>query len=116
MYSLLNETHASPGWHSSMVVAPTPWQSLRSLAELDRAPHFEQIRAEAEKCKRNYEWVINDPLVQTYSPTSSDHYFYASFVSFFDILKSGDGRTDGKMCKNNDHRRPGICVGLVDQL
>ena len=29
-------------------------------------------------------------------------------------LKSGDGRTDN-MCKNNDHYRPGLWVGRVDQ-
>ena len=36
--------------------------------------------------------VINDPLGQTHSPTSS--YFQTTFVLFYDILKSGDGRTD----------------------
>ena len=40
--------------------------------------------------------VINDPLGPTHSPTSSDHYFHTTFVSFCDILKSGSGRTDGR--------------------
>ena len=35
--------------------------------------------------------VINNPLVQTHSLTSSDHYFYATFVLIYDILKGGDG-------------------------
>ena len=39
-------------------------------------------------------YVINDPLVQTHSPTSSDHYFQAMFVLFCDVLKSGDVRTE----------------------
>ena len=43
--------------------------------------------------------VINDPLGQTHSSTSSEHYFQAMFVLFCDILKSEDGRTDGNMCK-----------------
>ena len=46
--------------------------------------------------------VINDPLGQTQSHASSEHYFLYCFV-FLD-LKSGDGRTD--MCENNDPYRP----------
>ena len=26
-----------------------------------------------------------------------------------------DGRTDGNLCENNDHYRPGLWVGRVDQ-
>ena len=48
----------------------------------------------------------NDPLGQTHNPTSSYHYYLETFVSFCDILKRGDGRTDRNMCENNDHYRP----------
>ena len=53
--------------------------------------------------------VINDPLDQTHSPTSSDHYFHTTFVVFCDILKSGDGSTDGILCKKK------VTTGRVDQ-
>ena len=56
--------------------------------------------------------VINDPLGQTHCPTISDHYFQAKFVFFCDIL----GRTDGKMCENNDHCRPGLRVDQLQQI
>ena len=46
--------------------------------------------------------VINDPLGQTHSPASVDHYSHWKFVLFREILKSGDGR-DGQR------------VGLLDQ-
>ena len=59
--------------------------------------------------------VINDPLGQTHSPTSSEHYFHTKFVLFCDILKCGDGRTDGNMYKNNYHYRPELLVGQEDQ-
>ena len=36
--------------------------------------------------------VMNDPLGQTHSPASSDHYFHLKFVLLYDILKI---RTDG---------------------
>ena len=39
-------------------------------------------------------------------PASCDHYFQATFVLRY--FKSGDGRRDGNMCKNNDHCRPGL--------
>ena len=68
-----------------------------------------RISAEANETKT---CVINDPLSQTHSPTSSDHYFRRHF--FCDILKSGDVRTDGNMCENYDHLRPGLGVGRVD--
>ena len=38
--------------------------------------------------------VSNDPLSQTHSPASSDHYCHFKFVLFYKILKSGDKRTD----------------------
>ena len=41
-----------------------------------------------------------------------------SFVLFCETLKSGDGSTDGRTdntCENNDHYRPWLWVGLVDQ-
>ena len=69
-------------------------------------------RSNNNRCKT---CVINDPVGQTHSPTSSDHYFQATFVLFFDILRSEDGRMAGNMCKNNDHFRPGLLVGWVDQ-
>ena len=38
--------------------------------------------------------AINDPLGQTHSLASSDHYSYLNFVLFYKILKVGmDGRT-----------------------
>ena len=39
--------------------------------------------------------VINDPLSQTHSPASSNHYAHLKFILFCEILKSGDGRTVG---------------------
>ena len=38
--------------------------------------------------------VINDPLGQTQSPASSDHYFYLKLGLLWEIFKSGDGRMD----------------------
>ena len=35
--------------------------------------------------------AINDPLGQTHSPTSSNHYYHLKPVLFCEILKSGDG-------------------------
>ena len=60
--------------------------------------------------------VINDPLGQTPSLPSSEHCFNSLEICF--VLKSGDGRTDVRtddMCKSNDHYRPWMWVGLVDQ-
>ena len=37
--------------------------------------------------------AINDPLGQTHSSASSDHYSRLNFVLFCEIVKSGDGRT-----------------------
>ena len=34
--------------------------------------------------------LIDDPLGQTHSPSSSDHYFHAKFVLFWDSMKSTD--------------------------
>ena len=39
--------------------------------------------------------AINDPLGQTNSPAGSDHCSHLKVVLFCEILKSGDGRTDG---------------------
>ena len=38
--------------------------------------------------------AINDPLTQTLSPASSDHYSHLKIVLFCEVLKSEDGRTD----------------------
>ena len=67
--------------------------------------HHERIA----KCT-NYKimCVIKDPLGQTHSTSSSDHYSHLKFVLFCEILKRGDGRTDG--------RTDGLWVGLVDQI
>ena len=63
--------------------------------------------------------AINDPLSQTHSPASSDHYSH-----WFCFVKLGtdarteeqtDGRTD-TTCENSDHYRPLWWVGLVDQF
>ena len=45
--------------------------------------------------------AINDPLGQTHSPASSDHYSHLKIVLFNEILKRGrtDGRTDGPRAK-----------------
>ena len=40
--------------------------------------------------------AMNDPLGQTQSPASSDRYFHLKAVLFGEIMKSGDGRTDGQ--------------------
>ena len=40
--------------------------------------------------------AINDPLGQTLSSASSDHYYRLNFVLLCEVLKSGDGRTDGQ--------------------
>ena len=39
---------------------------------------------------------INDPLGQSHSPASSDHYSRLKMVLFCEILKCRDGRTDGQ--------------------
>ena len=58
-------------------------------------------------------------MIPSARPNRSYHYFYAVFVLFGDILKSGDGRTDLRTkttCNYNDHYRPGLWVGRVDQF
>ena len=40
--------------------------------------------------------VINDPLGQIHNVASSDHYSHLKFVLFCEILKSGEGRMDGR--------------------
>ena len=61
-------------------------------------------RENSEKGK-NKTGVINDPLGQTHSLLSSEHWFCLKFVFFARFWKVGkDGRTDGQhMCENNDH-------------
>ena len=60
--------------------------------------------------------VIYDPLGQTHSLTSSEHYFHATFVLFCDIWKVGtDGRTDGQHVWKR-WSLPAVIVGFrVDQ-
>ena len=56
--------------------------------------------------------MINDPLGQTHSLASSDHYFHLKFVLFCDTLKSRDERTD--MCENVcNHVKPSVTVGRL---
>ena len=43
-------------------------------------------------------------MIPSASPTSSDHYLHATFVLFC-----------GRTYENNDHYRPGLCDGRVDQ-
>ena len=43
--------------------------------------------------KRNKTGVVNDPLCQTHSPVSSDHYSHLKIVLFCSIFKIEDGRT-----------------------
>ena len=45
--------------------------------------------------------AINDPLGQTHSPASSDHFSRLKVVLFCEILKNYDGRTDNT-CENSD--------------
>ena len=54
--------------------------------------------------------AINDPLGQTHSPASSDHYSHLKVILFWDIWESGD-----TTCKNSDNYRPWLWVGLVNQ-
>ena len=42
--------------------------------------------------KQDIIYIINDPLGQTHSPTSSNNYFQPMFVLLYDILKSTDGQ------------------------
>ena len=56
---------------------------------------------------------IIDPLGQTHSPTSNNHYSRLKVILFCEILKKGDGRMDGRTdvqldntCKNSYHYRP----------
>ena len=44
--------------------------------------------------------VINDLLGQTHSPFRCDHYSQLKLVSFCEILKRIDGRTDTKFENN----------------
>ena len=47
-------------------------------------------------------YAINDPLGQTHSPASSDHYSGLKVALFCEILKNVDGRTDNT-CENSYH-------------
>ena len=58
--------------------------------DLFKVEHFKKSRIDKKA------GVINDLLGQAHSLISSDHYFHSTFVSFCDIFKSGDGRTDGR--------------------
>ena len=52
---------------------------------------------------------VNDPLSQTHSPASGDHYSRLKFALFREILKIGDVRTNGRTdntCENSDHYQP----------
>ena len=40
--------------------------------------------------------AINDPLGQTHCPASCNHYSHLKVDLFCEILKSRDGRTDGR--------------------
>ena len=67
---------------------------------------------------KNKTCVFNDPLGQTHSPTSSDHYFHETCaLQYFEQWGRtyGRGRTYGNLYENNDHYRPGLWVGRVDQ-
>ena len=63
--------------------------------------------------------VINDPLGQTHSTESKNHYLLLKFVFFREILINGtDGLKDESTdttCENSDHYRPRPWVDLVDQ-
>ena len=57
--------------------------------------------------------VINDPLGQTHTHTNSDHNFrLKNFWFLCDILKRGDGRTEGRTtCVKIVITRPAVTVG-----
>ena len=57
--------------------------------------------------------VINDPLGQTHSLASSDHYFLLFCFARFEKWERTYGRIT--CAYNNDHYRPGLWVGRVDQ-
>ena len=64
------------------------------------------------KTYKTYKQTYNDPLGQT--QTTSDHYFHSTLLCFAIFWKVG---TDGNMCENNDHYRPGLLlIGRVDQF
>ena len=58
-------------------------------------PDITQLQTFHFKLQKNIDkrCVINDPLGQTHSPTSSDHFIFKRRL-FCDILKSGDRHTD----------------------
>ena len=55
--------------------------------------------------------AINDPLGQTHSPASSDHYFRLKVILFSEILKSEDGRTDEQTDGQTTRAKIGITTG-----
>ena len=69
-------------------------QSIKNIAFIQRS-HLKVCMniANLSKYAIDKTCVINDPLGQTHSPTSSDHYFHATFILFCDILKT-DVRTE----------------------
>ena len=59
--------------------------------------------------------IIHIILIHPQSGYSSDHYL--NLVLFCEILKSGEGRTDGRTdntCENSDHYRPWLWVDQND--
>ena len=71
-------------WSAIVVVFCTTW----------KVGPIQGKAAKAVKVKLNKTCVINDPLSQTHSPTSSDHYFHTTFVRFAIFWKVGtDVRT-----------------------
>ena len=48
--------------------------------------------------------AINDPLGQTYCPSSNDHYSHLKIVLFYEILNLKVGRTD--TCGYSYYYRP----------
>ena len=87
---------------------------ISSLTSLH--PNWDKFKM-MTRLKENKTGVINDPLGQTNNLASSEHCFRLKFVLFWKV--GTDGRTDGRtddMCRNNDHYRPWLWVGLVDQL
>ena len=65
-----------------------------------------------EQNNSNMTGVIHDPLGQTHSLASREHWFRLKFVLFWKVGK--DVRPDD-MFKNNDHYRPWLWVCRVDQ-
>ena len=84
------KTWAKSSFNSSTV------STLQSIALFAQQTIYSSVdkRVTLNKNKLNKKCVINDPLGHTHRLTSSDHYFYATFVLFCDVLKNGDVRTE----------------------